>query len=219
MRAATSQQQQSRGGGQHQHPNPRSFSNAHNRKGSAASSASSSSAGGPTIAGGAGAATPSAANTQAASSSVNKDTSSPSALSLSSVIGSTIRLTLNAGARDKERPVVEGQLWCYDPGYGSLALRTPGTSANKHNYRIVRLSNIASVTVVQAADPETAAATIDVPLKAIDINRLQEREAEAVKEESKRIANEPPPGVSELGKSLYEALGKTLPVRWANKTM
>lgn len=75
------------------------------------------------------------------------------------------------------------------------------------------------MTVLQPADPETAADTMNVPLKAICVNRLQEREAEAVKEEAKRIANEPPPGVSELGKSLYEALGKTLPVRWANKTM
>ena len=75
------------------------------------------------------------------------------------------------------------------------------------------------MTVLQPADPETAAAILNVPLKAVDINRIQEREADAVREESKRIANEPPPGVSELGKSLYEALGKTLPVRWANKTM
>jgi hypothetical protein len=146
-------------------------------------------------------------------------------MSLSSVIGSQIRLTLNTGARDKERPVVEGQLWCYDPGFGSLVLMTPSSAPNSpgppatNNYRIVRLSSIASVTVIQPAESETAASLVNLQLKAVDINRLQEREAEGVKEEAKRIANEPPPGVSELGKSLYEALGKTLPVRWANKTM
>lgn len=103
-----------------------------------------------------------------------------------------------------------------------MVLKTPSestSSSSNNNYRIVRLSNIANVTVVQPADPETSAATVNLQLKAIDINRVQEREAEGVKEEMKRIANEPPPGVSELGKSLYEALGKTLPVRWANKTM
>lgn len=117
---------------------------------------------------------------------------------------------------------MEGQLWCYDPGYGSLVLVNPSTSPKSpatNNYRIVRLGNIASVTVLQPADPATALSALDVQLKAIDINRVQEREAEGVKEEMKRIANEPPPGVSSLGKSLFEALGKTLPVRWANKTM
>lgn len=232
MRAATAQQP--RGGnsaqGQGQvssghHANSRSLSNVHSRKGSAASSASSSSAG----TGGATTSTQTStrathATGQATNSNTNADSAAAtSSISLSSVIGSQIRLSLNTGARDKERPVVEGQLWCYDPGYGSLVLMTPSTSSKSssttNNYRIVRLSNIASVTVVQPADPETSAATMNLHLKAIDINRIQEREAEGVKEEMKRIANEPPPGVSELGKSLYEALGKTLPVRWANKTM
>jgi hypothetical protein len=226
MRAATPQQP--RGGGQQgqghaqgpagHHANSRSFSNAHSRKGSAASSASSSSAG-TGAAGVAPAGTQSGpARTQAALNPDATSTSSP--IPLSSVIGSQIRLSLNTGARDKERPVVEGQLWCYDPGYGSLVLVTPSTSKpSTNNYTIIRLSNIASVTVVQPADPQTSADTVNLQLKAIDINKVQEREAEGVREEMKRIANEPPPGVSDLGKALFEALGKTLPVRWANKTM
>lgn len=230
MRAATAQQP--RGGGNNQvqgssghHANPRSFSNVHSRKGSAASSASSSSAGTGGVTSSTNANTR-AANTggQTATTSISSEaTSATSTVSLSSVIGSQIRLSLNTGARDKERPVVEGQLWCYDPGYGSLVLLTPSTSSkspsSSNNYRIVRLSSVTSVTVVQAADQETSVATMNLPLKAIDINRVQEREVEGIKEEMKRIANEPPPGVSELGKSLYEALGKTLPVRWANQTM
>lgn len=218
MRAATPQQP--RGGGQQGHSNPRSFSNAHSRKGSAASSASSSSAGTGAAAGGASTGAPQGGQARTQTGANADATSTSSSVSLSSVIGSQIRLSLNAGARDKERPVVEGQLWCYDPGYGSLVLMTPATSkSSTNNYRIVRLSNIASVTVLQPADPQTSSAIVNLQLKAIDINKVQEREAEGVKEEMKRISNEPPPGVSELGKALFEALGKTLPVRWANKTM
>jgi len=63
--------------------------------------------------------------------------------------------------------------------------------------------------------PSTAAKQLE--LKPVDLQRLKERENEAVKAEYKRIEREPPPGVSPLGRELFEALGKTLPVRWAKQ--
>jgi hypothetical protein len=248
MRTATAQQQpRGGGGGGGLNANARNFSSnnvQHNRKSSAASSSTSSS-----TSAGVGHAGAAAVNSNAASSNnarggnqaqagpsttvggpaaSTSNTTQPSSLSLSSaIIGSEVICTLNAGARDKERPVVQGQLWCYDPGYGCIVLKSPSTSADTDgNFRIIRLGSIANVQVVQLANVVNASdanaattASNDVQLKPIDVNRMQEREAEAVREESKRIANEAPPGVSELGKLLYEALSKTLPVRWANKTM
>lgn len=142
------------------------------------------------------------------------------ALQLTELLGAQLRLTLNAGARDKERPIVSGSLWCYDPSYGCLVLSSPSSS-----YRIVRLSSIQSVQVLSDPSPTTSGSSsssdkaTEVELKPINPDRIREREQQAVAAEQKRLANLPPPGVSELGKELYDALGKTMPVRWAGTTM
>lgn len=131
-------------------------------------------------------------------------------LPLSELLGTSLRLTLNTGSRDKERPVVTGHLWCYDPSYGCLVL-SQGTG-----FRIVKLSSIQAVQVL-AEDKQQSSAQVE--LKAVNPDRIREREQAAVSTEQKRLANLPPPGVSELGRELYEALGKTMPVRWAGTTM
>ena len=116
--------------------------------------------------------------------------------------------------------VVSGQLWCYDAPLGCLVLCSPATQS----YRIVRLNSIASVSVLSS--PVPASEALEQPpahpqeiVTAVDLNRVREREAQGVRDELRRMAREPPPGVSELGKEIFDALGKTMGVRWASKAM
>ena len=162
-----------------------------------------------------------ASSTAAAASAANPSAAQPSSSSslppipLSDLLGTHIQLTLNVGNRDKERPVVSGQLWCYDQTYGTLALAGPNAS-----YRIVRLSSIQAIQVLPSPQGQAQGqASVDIETKPVSIDRLREREAAGVASEQKRLAREPPPGVSELGKELFDALGRTLPVRWAQTTM
>lgn len=166
-----------------------------------------------------------ASSTSAAASAANASTAQPSSSSslppipLSDLLGTHIQLTLNVGNRDKERPIVSGQLCCYDQTYGALALAGPNAS-----YRIVRLSSIQAIQVLpspqgQAHGQAQGQASVDIETKPVSIDKLREREAAGVANEQKRLAREPPPGVSELGKELFDALGKTLPVRWAQTTI
>lgn len=239
MRAASSAGGGGRGGsqagggpaGRAGGPNSAGNSNFHSRKSSNASSSSqpqshasntgAAAAGGSAAPGSGAASSGSGAAGPSNSSNVNASSHSNapvSPLALSELLGAQLRLTLNTGSRDKERPVVNGALWCYDPAYGSLVLSTPGSAAaggGSNSYRIVRLSSIQSVQVT--SDP--AKDTVEVETKAINPDRIREREQQGVAAEQKRLASLPPPGVSELGKELFEALRKTMPVRWADTTM
>ena len=210
------------GGGRPGGPQNSTNSNFHSRKSSNASNSSVSQphnnaagAGGPAAGSNAASAGPSGPASSSNASAANNNTP-VSPLALSELLGAQLRLTLNVGNRDKERPIVTGALWCYDPAYGSLVLSSPNTSGTPgSSYRIVRLSSIQSVQVLS----EPARESVQVDIKAINPDRIREREQQGVAAEQKRLANQPPPGVSELGKELFEALGKTMPVRWAGTTM
>ena len=126
---------------------------------------------------------------------------------------------------------VSGRLWCYDAVLGCLVLSNPTTQS----YRIVRLSSISSISVSNLPSnfqPATTTSSANIPsstavpereafpsLAAVDLNRVREREAQGVRGELRKLEREGPPGVSELGKELFDALGKTMGVRWAGKAM
>lgn len=142
-------------------------------------------------------------------------------IQLANLIGRELLLTVESGGQSANGEpstsstspsTIQGRLWCYDTTSGALVLQTPPSS-----FRIVRLASISSFTIVYpAAAPEPLSNT---DIKTVDTARLKEREQVALRDESRRIAREPPPGVLPFAADIFDALGKTMPVRWTGKSM
>lgn len=121
-------------------------------------------------------------------------------------------------------------------GVLALSSSSSGSASGKGKgggFRIVRLASILSMSVVAATVSSSSNDTQQTPssalqlqeeaavvdLQHVNLDRVKEVEQAAVQEEGKRLARLPPPGVGELGKEIFDALAKTMPARWAGKSM
>ncbi|EGF99613.1 uncharacterized protein MELLADRAFT_75894 [Melampsora larici-populina 98AG31] len=127
---------------------------------------------------------------------------------------------------------VEGKVWCYDPLPGVIVLECPGSSPTsttdlqsgkgKQTYRMIKMNQIKEVQIGDKNNMDkiesstTTSSIVDKilePLKPININAVELREATAIKNDDARRARIGH-GVSRWGQEIFDALGKTLPVRW-----
>jgi len=137
--------------------------------------------------------------------------------------GANLRLTL-MGSPER---VYEGSLWCCDPKIGLLALECLSTNptavqssrkpplGNLADYRLIKISSLKSFEVIS---PSTGSTPLP-EMKAISIPAVQAVEAAAVKAVEARSFRLAPKGAGRLGQEIFDALGKTLPVRWAQATI
>jgi len=126
---------------------------------------------------------------------------------------SALREASHVGAKLKLRTLlgedVAGELFAYDKVTGMLVIQEKGES--KGNMRLLKANSIKEVEIL-----EKLAEPAELKLPAVDLRRLQAREAAALKaaeDEAKRIGV----GVSELAQDIFDALSKTLPCRWDAK--
>lgn len=132
---------------------------------------------------------------------------------------------------------VEGKVWCYDPLPGVIVLECPGSSSaaaggggsstdssgkGKQTYRMIKMNQIKEVQIgdknsMEKIESSTTTSSIVnkilEPLKPININAVELREASAIKNDDARRARIGH-GVSRWAQEIFDALGKTLPVRW-----
>ncbi|KAH9814555.1 anticodon-binding domain-containing protein [Melampsora americana] len=129
---------------------------------------------------------------------------------------------------------VEGKVWCYDPlpgvivlecsagGSSSSSNHTDLSGKGKQTYRMIKMNQIKEVQIGDKSNMdkiESSTTTSSIvnkilePLKPININAVELREATAIKNDDARRARIGY-GVSRWGQEIFDALGKTLPVRW-----
>ncbi|KAL8283252.1 hypothetical protein RQP46_006030 [Phenoliferia psychrophenolica] len=133
---------------------------------------------------------------------------------LSSLLNLPLRLTLVANGAIPER-TVEGSLWTYDAALSLVVLSTasPSPSAStKRSYTLVKTPQIKAVVVLSTA-PDPALPSLAEALKNVSLKDAEARVERAVAEDRKQRARVGK-GVSEEAQALFDALGKTLPVRW-----
>lgn len=144
--------------------------------------------------------------------------------SLDTLLHLPLRLTLIPSGALPER-TVEGTLWTYDASTSVVVLTSlshssssnPTTAQNpsnqKRSYHLLKTPQIKSV-VVLSTSPDPTLPDPASALAAINLKEVDARVKKAVRkdqEERARVGQ----GVSEEAQALFDALGKTLPVRWA----
>lgn len=128
-----------------------------------------------------------------------------------------LRLTLVANGSIPER-TVDGSLWTYDAALSLVVLSTPSaTNPAKRNYSFVKTPQIKTVVVLSPA-PDAALSSLADALRQVSPKDAQARVERAVAEDHKR-RSKVGKGVTEEAQALFDALGKTLPVRWHETTI
>ncbi|KAM0749708.1 hypothetical protein T439DRAFT_326585 [Meredithblackwellia eburnea MCA 4105] len=131
----------------------------------------------------------------------------PSAKDLSPFLNLPLKLTL---AHDKS---IQGSLWTYDPALSLVVLSSPSAvSPQKRSYTLIKTQQIVSVQVLSET-PDPALPSLSDALKSLSVKDAEARVERAVQEDQRaraRIGK----GVTLEAQSLFDALGKTLPVRW-----
>ncbi|GAA6013602.1 hypothetical protein JCM11491_002722 [Sporobolomyces phaffii] len=151
--------------------------------------------------------------------------SRPPAPDLAALVNLVVRITT---AGDAPR-TLEGTLYTYDPVTSFAVLSNPSSSSSgspspssspwtaKRDYHLVKTSHIASVSVV-APTPDPAFPPLATPLPAAGPAAsgpaLAQRVHATVHALEKDRLRRGPRGTSDDVQAVYDALGKTLPVRW-----
>ncbi|OUM62414.1 hypothetical protein PIROE2DRAFT_44329 [Piromyces sp. E2] len=119
---------------------------------------------------------------------------------------------------------VEGQIFTYDKISNVVVLQQkckpengveiPGTNP-KYNFRIIKISYIKEISI-PSAEKETTTSTTEVC--PVNIDDIINREKKALKEEFQR-QNRIGVGVTEEAQQIFDALSKTMPCSWNNKSI
>ena len=167
-------------------------------------------------------------NNQAAAPgpSVQAMTTSTS-VQLSSLIGQHVAISLHAkqdtasasniNGGKAPQASIQGKLWAFDDRIGTLVLQTPPSG-----FRMIMLHSVSDISIVAPQQSNGTAVPCDAveePFTPIPGSVVQEREEAAVRDEAQRVARLPPSGSLPIAGEIFEALGKTLPVRWADNIM
>ncbi|KAA1111666.1 hypothetical protein PGT21_007788 [Puccinia graminis f. sp. tritici] len=112
----------------------------------------------------------------------------------------------------------EGMIWCYDPIPGVVILQCPGNSKGCHTYRMIKVNQIKDLQVGSLLEPlppnpSGLIPKILEPVRPIHVTAIAMREAQAVAADDAKRARIGH-GVSRWAQEIFDALGKTLPVRW-----
>lgn len=162
----------------------------------------------------------------------------PTTKDLTTLLNLPLRITL-VGEKGLTSPsrIIEGVLYTYDPTTSFLVLSTPSTAPTtpstpttpsmntaqnplitKRSYHLIKSTQIISV-VILSLIPDTNIISPTEALKSINVKDLDAKVAKAVREDQKERARIGGEGVTEIGQSLFDALEKTLPVRWSNTSI
>jgi len=109
---------------------------------------------------------------------------------------------------------VDGEVFAFDSGAGVIALQQPGSTPFHQHLRLIKDDIVQSGT--HDAPPSGMIATTELPV--VDKQRSREREERAVRAaqlEAAKIGV----GVTAEAQKVFDALAKTLPCRWDDKTI
>ncbi|CAH7673822.1 hypothetical protein PPACK8108_LOCUS8719, partial [Phakopsora pachyrhizi] len=158
------------------------------------------------------------------------------ARNLSVLLGKPIKLKIIDISNARGERWVEGKLWCYDPlpGIVILASDSPSTPlitqptkpSNRQTFRMIKLNQVRETQLIdhpatsttltndeQPGDCSVLISKILEPVGPINVTAVAMRETQAVKADDARRARIGH-GVCRWGQEVFDALGKTLPVRW-----
>ncbi|GAA5980443.1 hypothetical protein JCM10908_001656 [Rhodotorula pacifica] len=190
------------------------------------------------------ASTAAAAAKTSSSSSTSSSPANPSSPALTPVpdLSKLLNLPLRvgvaaspAGSGDVAGPrTVEGSLFTYDSSFVVLA-SDPGANASskgedaastaataqRRTFTFLRTSQITSVAVLSATATDSSLPTPTTPLPPLPSTPtdLSARVDRAVAEDRRARARLAPAGAAPEAQGLYDALAKTLPVRWAGNSI
>ncbi|KAH8929120.1 hypothetical protein BT69DRAFT_1346091 [Atractiella rhizophila] len=145
---------------------------------------------------------------------------------LRELIGASIKLTMVPSGSSIPERTYQGLLWCYDASMGCVALEcspsssaptTTGSSSNasrKKCYRIIKINQIKAVEILPSKGEK-----LYVKMKSVNVAGLQAKERDAIRAEEYRKSRIGPKGVGKEGQDLFDALSKTMPVRWAGTSI
>lgn len=132
----------------------------------------------------------------------------PAVLDGDAAIGSTIRMTLVTGEE------VSGEVFTSDKAADVIVLKTAGSKPDQHGLRMISLKAVKDI--LERTPPPAGYQMEKLPDVLED--RLARREQEAVKAaevEAERIGQ----GVTREAQALFDAIAKTLPCRWSEKSI
>lgn len=150
---------------------------------------------------------------------------------LTSLLNLPLRVVVAASGELPQREI-EATLWTYDPQTSFVVLTSPATSSlssssqpqtaqnppsTKRNYHLIKSTQIKSVQVLSLV-PDASIPSPASQLRSINPAELSARVEKAVQEDQKARARVGQ-GVSDEAQALFDALGKTLPVRWAGRSI
>eukprot|EP00898_Chlorokybus_atmophyticus_P006116 jgi/Chlat1/6505/Chrsp45S09069 len=108
---------------------------------------------------------------------------------------------------------IQGEVFTFDKSTNCLVLHDAGSKPGTKNMRILKANFIKEVTMLSApVEP------VNLRVPAMDINRLRQREKAAVRQaevEAERFGV----NVTSEAQEVFDALSKTLPVRWEQTTI
>ncbi|BGP12926.1 hypothetical protein JCM10213_004345 [Rhodosporidiobolus nylandii] len=141
---------------------------------------------------------------------------------LSTFLNLPLRLTVAATGELPQREV-EGSLFTYDSSFVVLAAPLPTSvspaTAPKRSFHFLKTSQIKAVAVISTT-PDPSLPSPSAPLSATssapaDVSARVEKAVVEDKKARARLGQ----GVSPEAQALFDALGRTMPVRWAGKSI
>lgn len=133
---------------------------------------------------------------------------------LSTLLNLPLRLTLISNGPAFPERTVEGTLWAYEPSLSLVVLSTPSASSpQRRSYTFFKTPQIKSVVVLSTTPDAAVAVSLSEAFRSVSVKDAEQRVERAVAEDRKmraRVGKD----VSEEAQRLFDALAKTLPVRW-----
>lgn len=125
-------------------------------------------------------------------------------------VGTQMTLTTSGGQE------VSGELFASDADTDFLVVKEPGSHGGVSTLRFIKASTVSGL--VKMVEPEPAQPGGTGPLPVVDAERSKARKEKSMRQaamDAARIGD----GVTKEAQAICDALSKTMPVRWQDKTI
>lgn len=136
-------------------------------------------------------------------------------MDLAALLGLPVKVTLAPGAKDRS---LTGAVYAFDPVLSLLVLTNPSpTAPSKRAFHLIKTSQLVDLAVLSTVPDPVVLALLAQP-QAVSPAAVDARVKKALADEAKLKARVGA-GVTPEAQALFDALGRTLPVRWHEQSI